>query len=79
MGQIKGLRVIPSQANFVMAELENGVSPKSLTKALLLKYNILIKDLLGKIENGNYIRLAVRDTDENNKLLEALKCELGVK
>lgn len=79
LGKMKGLRIIPSQANYVMAELEDGVSPKSLTRALLLKYNILIKDLSGKIKEGNYVRLAVRDTDDNNKLLEALRCELGAK
>lgn len=76
---IKGFRVIPSQANYVMIELEEGISPKTLTKKLLLKHNILIKELTGKIKERNYLRLAVRNTEENNKLLNALREELGTK
>ena len=40
----------------------------------LLKKNILIKDLTGKIHNGkHYIRLAVRGEEENRRLVEKLK------
>ena len=73
---IKGLRVIPSQANYVMVELLGDMTAKELTKLLLIKYNLFIKDLSGKVQRGEYLRLAVRNTQDNDKLLFALKEEL---
>lgn len=74
LNQLNGLRVIPSQANFFMAEITNGMSAKQLTKNLLLQHNLLIKDLSGKIpsDKGQYIRLAVRSEENNKKLSDAL-------
>ena len=72
LAQINGIRVIPSQANYVMVEIKNMVDSKDLTKILLLKYNILIKDLTKKTGGKNYIRLAIRDERDNNKILAAL-------
>lgn len=74
LNQLRGLRVIPSQANFFMAEITNGMSAKQLTKDLLLQHNLLIKDLSGKIssDKGQYIRLAVRSEEDNKKLSDAL-------
>ncbi len=76
---IEGIRVIPSQANFVMVELrrEGEHLSKALTKLLLLNHNLLIKDLSGKTGGRNYLRLAVRDTEDNNRLLRALREELA--
>lgn len=65
-----------SQANFVMAELTGRVTARELTCKLLSGYGLLIKDLSGKINYGEYIRLAVRNREDNNKLIEALKQEL---
>lgn len=76
LAKIKGIRVIPSQANYVMVELDKDICPKKLKKSLLLKHNILIKELTGKIKDKNYLRLAVRNTEDNDKLLVALKEEL---
>ena len=76
LAAIPGLRVIPSQANFVMIETAEGISPKALLKALMIKHNLLIKDLTAKTEGGNYLRIAVRNTEDNNALLDALKAEL---
>ena len=73
--QISGLRVIPSQANYVMVELTNDMTAKELTKGLLLKHNLFIKDLSNKMGGKQYLRLAVRDTKDNNKLIDALKKE----
>ncbi len=70
------VRVIPSQANFVMVELEKNVSSKELLKTLLIKHDILIKELTAKTNGSNYLRLAIRNTEDNNKLLSALKAEL---
>ena len=74
LGRIEGIRVIPSQANFVMVELLNG-EPKELMKALLFKHQILIKDLVSKT-GGKYLRLAVRNAEDNDQLLAALKEEI---
>ena len=70
------MRVIPSQANYVMVELVGGMTAKTLTKLLLIKYNLFVKDLSGKVENGAYLRFAVRNTEDNDKLIHALKKEL---
>ena len=75
--KINGLRVIPSQANYVTVELTGNLTSSYLAKVLFVKYNILIKDLSSKIETGQYIRLAIRNTEDNNKLLNSLKSELG--
>ncbi|MBE7069302.1 MAG: aminotransferase class I/II-fold pyridoxal phosphate-dependent enzyme [Ruminococcaceae bacterium] len=75
LNTVEGLRVIPSQTNFIMAELEKA-QPKDLMKALLFKHQILIKDLSEKT-GGKYIRIAVRDTEDNDMLVRALREELG--
>ena len=79
LAKIKGVRVIPSQANFVMVELEEEISPKELLKTLLIKYNLLIKELTTKTNGRNYLRLTVRNTEENDLLVAAMKEELGEK
>lgn len=76
LAKIKGVRVIPSQANFVMVELEEGINPKELLKTLLIKHNLLIKELTTKTNGRNYLRLAVRNTDDNDVLVAAMKEEL---
>lgn len=77
LGKIKGVRVIPSQANFVMVELEDGISSKELLKTLLIKHNLLIKELTTKTNGHNYLRLAVRDTADNDVLIAAIKSNIG--
>ena len=75
LSKIEGLRVIPSQANYVMAEITIGMSAKELNRQLIVKYNILIKNLVAKLhqDGRQYIRLAVKTTEENDKLIAALK------
>ena len=70
---ISGIRVIPSQANYVMIELVGGKTSKEVTKKLLIEHNILIKDLSSKMGGKQYLRLAVRNTKDNNLLISALK------
>ena len=70
---IDGIRVIPSQANYVMVELTGGHTSKEITKKLLIEYNILIKDLASKMNGKQFLRLAVRNTEDNNALICALK------
>ena len=74
--QIGHLKVYPSQANYFMYEILNGISSEELA-ARFLRKNILIKDLTGKIHNEKqYIRIAVRTEEENRRLVEILKKEL---
>lgn len=77
LSKIKGIRVIPSQANYVMVELDESISPKELLKTLLVKYELLIKELTTKTNGRNYLRLAVRNSEDNNALIAALKAELN--
>ncbi|MBO4864470.1 MAG: aminotransferase class I/II-fold pyridoxal phosphate-dependent enzyme [Eubacterium sp.] len=76
LNSIEGIRVIPSQANFVMVELTKDVTPRELLKKLLVKHNILIKELTSKTNGGRYLRLAIRNTEDNNRLIDAMKEEL---
>ena len=69
---ISYLRVLPSEANYVLCEVKERFTPRELAIRLLREYGILIKDCTQKC-NGHYIRLAVRDTEDNNSLTEALK------
>lgn len=75
LSKIKNFKVYPSQANFIICKLEGKVLSKELAIILMENHNIFIKDLTGKrcFDNGRYIRLAIRDENDNNKLIEALK------
>lgn len=76
LSQIKFLKVYPSQANYFMCELLDGHTSEELA-GRLLKKNILIKDLTGKIKNGGqYIRIAIRTSNENRHLVQLLKEEM---
>lgn len=72
---IPWLRVIPSQANYFLCELTNMYTASELSKILLCKFNILIKDCGTKkaFKDNNYIRIAIRDRNDNIKLYNALK------
>ena len=72
LSSIEGLRTIPSEANYIMVEITGGKKATEVTKRLLSDYGILIKDLSAKIKGGEYRRLAVRDTKDNDKLIDAL-------
>jgi histidinol-phosphate/aromatic aminotransferase/cobyric acid decarboxylase-like protein/choline kinase len=71
---LSGLRVLPTQANYVLCEVTSGVTSRKLAEDLL-EENILIKDLSTKkgFDGKNYIRLAVRDEKDNAILVEELK------
>lgn len=71
---LNSIRVVPSQANYVLCEILSSTTAKEVTEALLDKFNLLIKDLSQKNGlNGEYIRLAVKRPEENEKMLAALR------
>lgn len=74
LSKIKGFKVYPSQANYVMCHIENSVTSTELADILLNKYNVLIKNLASKegLNKGNYIRLSVKSDEENDYIVNAL-------
>ncbi len=71
---VKNLRIISSQANYILCEVLGAHTATDLTKVLLDRYNILIKDLSNKNGLlGEYIRIAVKRPEENDRLINALK------
>ena len=75
LSKLEGIRIIPSQANYFMLELTNGKTAEQLTRTLLLNHNLFVKDLSSKT-NGEFLRIAIRNKQDNNKLVAALKAEL---
>lgn len=75
LSKLEGIRIIPSQANYFMLELTNGKTAEQLTRTLLLNHNLFVKDLSSKT-NGAFLRIAIRNKQDNNKLVAALKAEL---
>jgi histidinol-phosphate/aromatic aminotransferase/cobyric acid decarboxylase-like protein len=74
LDEIDSLYVYPSQANYFLCKLR-GISAPELTERLLNEHEIFIKDLTGKtgIPDDSFIRIAIRDRDDNNKLAVYLK------
>jgi histidinol-phosphate/aromatic aminotransferase/cobyric acid decarboxylase-like protein/choline kinase len=72
------MQVYPSQANYFLCELNGRIKIKTageLTEYLLASHNIFIKDLTGKkgIPGGSFIRIAIRDKDDNDFFIKTLK------
>ena len=78
--ELEGINVISSEANYFMVEITALISAKELTKRMLVKHNLFIKDLSSKIigTNKQYVRIAIRNASDNDKIIGALKAELGV-
>lgn len=73
LSKIDYLIPIPSEANYIMCRVTNGVTSKYLAERLL-RDGYLIKDLTNKINNGQqYIRLAVKKYEENEQILTKLR------
>lgn len=74
LSKIENLRVVPTQANYVLCEVVGSYTAKELTQMLLDQHDIFIKDLSTKKGfNGQFIRVAVKRPEENDKLVEAIK------
>lgn len=75
---IPNLSVFESQANYIMCKTGGKSSSRDIAENLLEKHGILIKDLSSKkgFSGGNFIRLAVKTTEENSFLAETLADEL---
>lgn len=75
LSTVSYLRVLPSQANYFLCEITECFTSHELTELLLNRYNILIKDCDTKngLKGRNMVRIAVRNTKDNDILVKALK------
>jgi len=75
LNKISYIRPIYSEANYFLCEVTGKYTATQLTKKLLFNNDVFIKDLTGKIgfENKEFIRIAVRDSKDNDCLIELLK------
>ena len=69
------LNLIPTQANFFCMEITDKYTSAELTKLLLERYNIMVKDCNSKssLKGRNFIRVSVRNQQDNDQLIRALK------
>lgn len=74
LNNISFLRVIPSQANYFLAEVLKPLTSHALVMKAL-DYNIVLKDCSTKkgFEGLNYVRITVRNRKDNQRFLAALK------
>jgi len=74
--KISGIKVYPSQANYIMCKYEGKKSVTELTENLLQNHNLLVKSLARKYGCGaDFMRFAVIAPSDNNILVEALRKE----
>ena len=73
--EINYLRSIYSQANYFLVEIIDKFTSTQLTEKLLWEDDIFIKDLNGKkgFENKEFVRIAVRDFEDNEFLIHKLQ------
>lgn len=74
LASVPFLTPFPSQANFILCKLEKGRSAVRLAEDLLFRHNIFIKCFSNRegLDDGEYVRFAVRTPEENRFLLECL-------
>ena len=68
------LEVFDSQSNYFLCRLTGTLTSDELAVRLLSDYGILIKDCSTKkgFEGRNYIRIAIRNREDNSRLVKAL-------
>ena len=71
LSKINGLHIYPSAANYIMIKLPEGITSHDISLRLLADHSILIKDLSSKIKNGQFIRVAVKNKEEDDLFLSA--------
>lgn len=72
LSNIREIRIIPSQANYILCELDGNLTSKELSEQLI-KHDILVKDMTDRIRNGHqYVKIAIRNDEDNKKLIDAM-------
>ena len=74
-----GCAVAPSQANFLFLRLPAGRAAAEVRARLIREHRIVVRecDSFEGIEQGRYLRVAVRDEKDNLRLVQALTSVLG--
>ena len=74
LSSFENIRVFPSEANYLLIEILE-ISAEELTRDLLINDDILVKDLTQKLGGSGkqFMRIAIRNTEDNDRLVEALK------
>ena len=70
------LRVMPSQANYFLCEVLPPYTASEIVINMLKQHNILTRDCSGKPglnSDKQYMRIAVRNTEDNTRLVEGLR------
>ena len=72
--EIHFLRVLPTQANYFCCEVKPPYTAAELTKQLLARFDIMIKDCNSKtsLKGLNYIRISIRNQADNDYFVAAL-------
>lgn len=74
--QIPFLKVMPSQANYFLCEVLPPYTAEEIVLTMLKKHNILTRDCSTKsgfMAGKQYMRIAVRNREDNSRLVEGLK------
>lgn len=73
--QISFLRVIPSQANYFLVEVLPPYNAREIILRMLKEHNILMRNCSEKegFDGKQYMRIAIRNHRDNNRLIKALR------
>jgi threonine-phosphate decarboxylase len=72
LGQFSQFKLYPSNTNYILVEIKEGMSSREL-KERLLPQRIMIRDCASFMGlTGNFFRIAIRTSDENKRLLECM-------
>jgi len=71
--KVPRIKVYSSTANFVLIELPEGLSAEIVTSILLIRHSIYVRNCDDKKGlNGNFIRIASRNKEDNHRISESL-------
>ncbi len=75
LSSIPFLRVMPTQANFVLCEVMPPFESSEICYMMLHRYKILMSSCSSKIglTRGRYLRIAIRNKEDNSRLIHSLK------
>lgn len=73
LSQIRGIKVYPSMANFVLVELLDGIKSDDFVFSLLVKYGIYFRTCSDKKGlEGEFVRISSRKKEENEVILQVM-------
>ena len=74
LSTLKGIKVFPTMANFILVELLNGEKSDEFVFKMLVKFGVYARSCSDKIGLGdNYIRVASRSKEENKIIISSFK------